>query len=394
MELLRIIRTFLLVLLCCHQAAAEYIRLCTLRASEILPVTFDKERGEFVQLDNNQGGGNNYTASGNRHLRTEDTAAISVATHRRIQQEDATGKVFYVRQCLCSTRPWETEIKAFCPLDKTTCGIPRSPEEPIGCFNQSSRTSLIRNAWPVIVLWYGGLVIFLIFTTQGRNARYYVISKCCNRNLNRQLIEQYWYIEGGYWRRRRRRRTTLPTLLQDVRQRGRARNEHEVPPLPSNTLDHLVDTHSEHPPNQLALKTKRYVVPSNVQDEDDLACTICFSPLADGDRVGALACNHSFHVDCLKLWLPRRNICPLCQAPDVASPQYQPHGGEEEDENSILQEQPLSDEDNQEDSQRPIDGHTSDGPVLAVTPQAQSPTWLHHRAVDIFRERTIPQRRY
>jgi len=31
------------------------------------------------------------------------------------------------------------------------------------------------------------------------------------------------------------------------------------------------------------------------------SCTICFVPLEDGDRVGALPCTHVFHVDCLKV---------------------------------------------------------------------------------------------
>ena len=40
-----------------------------------------------------------------------------------------------------------------------------------------------------------------------------------------------------------------------------------------------------------------------------------FVPLEEGDRVGALECQHNFHVDCLKSWLSRRNACPLCAVP-------------------------------------------------------------------------------
>ena len=57
-------------------------------------------------------------------------------------------------------------------------------------------------------------------------------------------------------------------------------------------------------------------------DEDSEDCTICFAPLMDGDRVGVLPCNHLFHVDCLKEWLQRRNVCPLCQSQDIATPRY------------------------------------------------------------------------
>ena len=373
--------------------AAEFVKLCTLRDSDILPITFDEESREFVVVDM-QGGANNTDA--NRQLRSGDTAAISVSIERRIQQANVTGKVYYVRQCMCSTRPRETDVQAFCPLDKTTCGFSRSPNEPVGCFNQSPRTSLIRNAWPVIVLWYGGLVIFLLFTSQGRNARHYIIGKCCNRNFNRQLVEQYWYIEGGFWRRRRRR-TTIPSLFRDSGQQAEMGNEDEVPPLPPNTLEHLVDTHSvEHPPNQLALKTKRYVAPRNaLEDEDDLACTICFAPLEDGDRIGALSCNHDFHVDCLKNWLPRRNICPLCQAPDAATPQYQPQNHEVEEENSLVEgnreQQPNDVGSGQDNSQPPaVEEPSIHEPVAEVTPHAENQTWLHRRAIGIFRNREAP----
>jgi len=68
------------------------------------------------------------------------------------------------------------------------------------------------------------------------------------------------------------------------------------------------------------------VIQNNNDDDDDddedcdesPSCAICFVPLEGGDRVGDLTCGHNFHVDCLKTWLPRRNTCPLCQAPRVA----------------------------------------------------------------------------
>eukprot|EP00553_Chaetoceros_curvisetus_P011479 CAMPEP_0204635326 /NCGR_PEP_ID=MMETSP0717-20131115/31319_1 /ASSEMBLY_ACC=CAM_ASM_000666 /TAXON_ID=230516 /ORGANISM="Chaetoceros curvisetus" /LENGTH=173 /DNA_ID=CAMNT_0051654047 /DNA_START=11 /DNA_END=532 /DNA_ORIENTATION=+ len=40
--------------------------------------------------------------------------------------------------------------------------------------------------------------------------------------------------------------------------------------------------------------------------------------IEDGERIGALPCNHMFHVDCLKEWIKRKNICPLCQKPNIA----------------------------------------------------------------------------
>lgn len=53
-------------------------------------------------------------------------------------------------------------------------------------------------------------------------------------------------------------------------------------------------------------------------DEDRVTCTICFVAIEDGDRIGALQCDHKFHVNCLKEWIKRRNVCPLCQSPNIA----------------------------------------------------------------------------
>jgi Ring finger domain len=55
---------------------------------------------------------------------------------------------------------------------------------------------------------------------------------------------------------------------------------------------------------------------------EEPSCTICYLSIDDGDRVGALECDHVFHVDCLKTWLTRRNVCPLCLMENVATPQY------------------------------------------------------------------------
>jgi hypothetical protein len=78
---------------------------------------------------------------------------------------------------------------------------------------------------------------------------------------------------------------------------------------------------------ELVLKTKEYhyineqTPGEEVVDEDDPSncCTICFVPLEEGDRIGALNCNHIFHVECIKGWVQRKNTCPLCAIP-LATP--------------------------------------------------------------------------
>jgi Ring finger domain len=63
-------------------------------------------------------------------------------------------------------------------------------------------------------------------------------------------------------------------------------------------------------------------VDSTDDHPDEPSCTICYLGIEDGDRIGALECDHIFHVDCLKVWLARRNVCPLCLTENAATPQY------------------------------------------------------------------------
>lgn len=55
-------------------------------------------------------------------------------------------------------------------------------------------------------------------------------------------------------------------------------------------------------------------------DDESFDCTICLAPVEDGEKVGILPCSHIFHAECLGHWIQRRNVCPLCQATEIASP--------------------------------------------------------------------------
>jgi Ring finger domain len=72
----------------------------------------------------------------------------------------------------------------------------------------------------------------------------------------------------------------------------------------------------------LAIKTRRFCVNErlNGSSNEEYQCTICMDTLQDGDRVGSMHCHHVFHADCLKAWLQRRNLCPLCKSPHVTTP--------------------------------------------------------------------------
>ncbi len=60
------------------------------------------------------------------------------------------------------------------------------------------------------------------------------------------------------------------------------------------------------------------------EEEEEITCTICMVEIINGDRIGVLSCEHLFHADCLKEWIKRRNVCPLCQAPDIAEERSPP----------------------------------------------------------------------
>jgi hypothetical protein len=225
-------------------------------------------------------------------------------------------RILRVRECTCSAM---TIRGYYCPVAQDTCGLQR--EGHIACFKQSSRIILLRNAWPIVMLWYAALVLFILCTTQGRHARNYVSIRCCNPQLNETIATQILHpLRSSRGNRLRRWRYPFWELEDPVAVLSLDDDD------PS---DEEVEEQQQQRgrPNQLALKTKRFVAPKETnQEEEPLTCTICFANLEDGERIGALLCEHVFHASCLKIWLARRNVCPLCQRADVAVPHHHDDG--------------------------------------------------------------------
>ncbi|XVE73351.1 hypothetical protein DITRI_Ditri11bG0110900 [Diplodiscus trichospermus] len=47
-----------------------------------------------------------------------------------------------------------------------------------------------------------------------------------------------------------------------------------------------------------------------------LECVVCLSEFEDDEKARVLPkCNHTFHVDCIDMWLYSHSNCPLCRAP-------------------------------------------------------------------------------
>jgi E3 ubiquitin-protein ligase BIG BROTHER-like protein len=42
-------------------------------------------------------------------------------------------------------------------------------------------------------------------------------------------------------------------------------------------------------------------------------CSICYCSVKEGEELNLLPCSHYFHVDCLREWLLKEKVCPLCK---------------------------------------------------------------------------------
>ncbi|XP_062000665.1 probable E3 ubiquitin-protein ligase ZFP1 [Rosa rugosa] len=71
----------------------------------------------------------------------------------------------------------------------------------------------------------------------------------------------------------------------------------------------------------MRLKTKVYVA-SKVEENPD-ACSICMAGYKDRDKVASLYyCCHEYHEECIKEWLLKSNLCPMCRALAIIPEDY------------------------------------------------------------------------
>ncbi|CAL5363624.1 unnamed protein product [Camellia sinensis] len=55
--------------------------------------------------------------------------------------------------------------------------------------------------------------------------------------------------------------------------------------------------------------------------EDAATCAVCLCDFEEGDEVRTLpGCMHSFHVDCIDMWLFSHSNCPMCRSDAVSAP--------------------------------------------------------------------------
>ncbi|KAL3763838.1 hypothetical protein ACHAW5_006256 [Stephanodiscus triporus] len=196
-------------------ASYKYAKICELQISPLVSLEFDPVLGIYStmpseDIDATEGGRllteqtldrdremvvrvatifgrNNFLRGKNNGRLLDGASAASTASKR----------TYIARSCPC-----DASGSTYCLIDGVSgavpdsCGVPWSDNisimtqsntnisdsvlfdtRNIGCFELSSQTVFTRNAWPVVVLWYGALFIFLIFTSNGKFARSYIINK-------------------------------------------------------------------------------------------------------------------------------------------------------------------------------------------------------------------------
>jgi hypothetical protein len=259
--------------------------------------------------------------------------AIDVSPSRELNEtEYDEGELIAARHCICS---WNETV--YCPVDNQYCGIPvlSSPNQIRACFNVNDQTIFARSIWLYVVVWIAILLSLLFFTGWGRTMLVALPGNCICGSvylefLADRMMERNPDLANNLIHRnlRRRRRRLMRRLGQLTG---------EIPPFATPVVEEQneadLPNETAKPPTSLALRTKIYrsnelpSSPSNEGDDYEFnhedTCAICVAPLEDGERVGALACRHDFHVNCIKQWLSRRNCCPVCRRTNVATPQYE-----------------------------------------------------------------------
>jgi len=185
------------------------------------------------------------------------------------------------------------------------------------CYYRSPLFSMVQMFWGP--LYFSLLILFVaMFTTAcGQHARNYILSKCfpC---LNRRLINRILAREA-------RAREEMRRVLREAQSRPDGMREQMSLQLKTKTLCYENDFNEDDPYASQQYDASHVVVDEYTDHDQQYhnkasneMCSICMVPLENGERVGDLDCGHHFHVECLKTWVLWRNVCPLCNAKNIA----------------------------------------------------------------------------
>jgi hypothetical protein len=436
------------------EAEGKYRYYCDLQDEPVVTLVWSAQRERYILPDTN-GTFNSYPKFPSITLKNNTSTnapgddwgeAEAAASDTQARDQPRTVQA---RRCPCGSPVAPDDF--FCPLSQTHCGVPSlsryDVDEPPGCVTVVQQTNFVRSVWPMLVICYVFLLVFLICSGPGRN----VLGCCLSTALPRwnpmmieRIIEQrpaqangmiLRHLRDEIRRERPPQETPFGTRFSGWRRNPNEPEQIELGPdqwillLRDQATNALLQAltnpnqdESTPQPTSLTLKTRVYsaseeaqrkiesgqgvsddnhydpekgeegteVVHQNQQessqqhgsehfppgfDPDDHSCAICYGTLVDGDRVGALPhCEHVFHVDCLKVWLTRRNVCPLCLSENIATPHFanteSTPAGDSEDDVETGNEQ--SNNNNDEDNSNAIEMQRIEGGTSATTQNSQS----------------------
>lgn len=96
----------------------------------------------------------------------------------------------------------------------------------------------------------------------------------------------------------------------------------------------------------------------------DTQCSVCLGEYQAEDRLQQIpACGHTFHMDCIDMWLTTHTTCPLCRQSLLASTKLPPDGVPDTDastNNRTSNVDQASDEDHPQTSEQPSEGGDRD----------------------------------
>lgn len=127
--------------------AEEFTQICPLTQFPTVYLQVDDE-GIFKMANST----NLLNTKNNGNVTTTITIGTSNSTNNNPFSDFSSVDFIPAKQCSCASAP-----SIFCLLENgDTCGVPRDPNSPVGCFFFDSRAVFVKNAWPVVLLWYGG----------------------------------------------------------------------------------------------------------------------------------------------------------------------------------------------------------------------------------------------